>query len=74
MLATVNTTASRAPSDGGGDVDEETVSIITLNYIRTNFNFGSVGTDGDTNAHHARASHWSCLHLALCNDIFKSPT
>ena len=27
MLATVNTTASRAPSDGGGDVDEETVSI-----------------------------------------------
>lgn len=73
MLATVNTTASRAPSDGGGDVDEETVSI-GLHYIRTNFNFGSVGTDGDTNAHHARASHWSCLHLALCNDIFKSPT
>ena len=25
MLATVNTTASRDPSDGGGDVDKETV-------------------------------------------------
>lgn len=62
MFATVNTTASCPPSDGGGDVDVATVKEEKA----------SVRDDFETSAGNARISHWSCLHLELCNGIFKS--
>ena len=62
MSATVNTTASCPPSDGGGDVDMATVKEEKA----------SVRDDFETSAGNACISHWSCLHLALCNGIFKS--